>query len=51
MEKDCGMKVNNLGVDGGGVKNNFTMELEGDLLKLGVERGEINERRGLGAAY
>lgn len=51
MEKDSGIKVNNLRVDGGAVKNNFIMQFQSDLLNVGVERPEINETTALGAAY
>lgn len=51
MEKDSGIKVNNLRVDGGAVKNNFIMQFQSDLLNVGVERPETNETTALGAAY
>ncbi|MGJ5714111.1 glycerol kinase GlpK [Staphylococcus equorum] len=51
MEKDSGIKVNNLRVDGGAVKNNFIMQFQSDILNVGVERPEISETTALGAAY
>lgn len=51
MEKDSDIKVNNLRVDGGAVKNNFIMQFQSDLLHVEVERPEINETTALGAAY
>ncbi|MCU5746780.1 glycerol kinase GlpK [Staphylococcus sp. SQ8-PEA] len=51
MEKDSGIEVNNLRVDGGAVKNNFIMQFQADLLNVGVERPEVSETTALGAAY
>ncbi|AVP36957.1 glycerol kinase [Staphylococcus felis] len=51
MEQDSGIKVNNLRVDGGAVKNNFLMQFQADLVDITVERPEINETTALGAAY
>lgn len=51
IEKDSDIKVNNLRVDGGAVKNNFIMQFQADLLNVEVERPEVSETTALGAAY
>ncbi|MGG3574262.1 glycerol kinase GlpK [Bacillus gobiensis] len=51
MEKDSGISLKTLRVDGGAVKNDFLMQFQGDLLGVPVERPEINETTALGAAY
>lgn len=51
MEKDSGIKLKALRVDGGAVKNNFLMQFQSDLLNVPVQRPEVNETTALGAAY
>ncbi|MEB5792016.1 glycerol kinase GlpK [Staphylococcus hominis] len=51
MSKDSGLKVNNLRVDGGAVKNNFIMQFQADIVNTSVERPEVQETTALGAAY
>ncbi|KIL44985.1 glycerol kinase GlpK [Jeotgalibacillus soli] len=51
MEKDSGIALNKLRVDGGAVKNNFLMQFQSDILDVPVERPVINETTALGAAY
>lgn len=51
MEADSGIALKKLRVDGGAVKNNFLMQFQSDLLRVGVERPKINETTALGAAY
>lgn len=51
MEEDSGIPLHRLRVDGGAVKNDFLMQFQSDLLHVPVERPEINETTGLGAAY
>lgn len=51
MEKDSGIELQTLRVDGGAVKNNFLMQFQSDILNVPVERPEINETTALGAAY
>ena len=51
MEKDSGIELKTLRVDGGAVKNNFLMQFQSDILNVPVERPEINETTALGAAY
>lgn len=51
MEKDAGIQLKALRVDGGAVKNNFLMEFQSDILNVPVERPVVNETTALGAAY
>ena len=51
MEKDSGIRLRALRVDGGMVKNNFLMQFQSDLLGVQVERPEVQETTALGAAY
>ena len=51
MEKDSGIKLKGLRVDGGAVKNNFLMQFQADLLGTKVERPVMQETTALGAAY
>ncbi|MDG5470375.1 glycerol kinase GlpK [Jeotgalibacillus sp. ET6] len=51
MEKDSGIKLNRLRVDGGMVKNDFLMQFQSDMLRVPVERPVISETTALGAAY
>ena len=51
MEKDSGIKLKALRVDGGAVKNGFLMQFQSDLLATRVERPVVQETTALGAAY
>jgi glycerol kinase len=51
MEKDSGIQLQNLRVDGGAVKNNFLMQFQSDILNVPVQRPVVNETTALGAAY
>ncbi len=51
MEKDSGVQLKSLKVDGGAVKNNFLMQLQADILGAPVVRPTVNETTALGAAY
>ncbi|WP_223592564.1 glycerol kinase GlpK [Neobacillus bataviensis] len=51
MEKDSGISLKALRVDGGAVKNNFLTQFQSDLLNVPVERPVVNETTALGAAY
>jgi glycerol kinase len=51
MEKDSGIKLKGLRVDGGAVKNDFLMQFQADILGTKVERPVIQETTALGAAY
>jgi glycerol kinase len=51
MEKDSGIKIKNLNVDGGASANNFLLQFQADILGLEVSRPEIIESTALGAAF
>ncbi|MCD6507533.1 glycerol kinase GlpK [Candidatus Poribacteria bacterium] len=51
MERDSGMKISALRVDGGGSVNDFLMQFQSDILNLPVERSKYRETTSLGAAY
>ena len=51
MEKDSGISLKKLRVDGGAVANNFLMQFQSDLLQVPVDRPVIKETTALGAAY
>ena len=51
MEKDAGIQLNRLRVDGGASANNLLMEFQADILDVIVERPKIVETTALGAAY
>lgn len=51
MEKDSGMKLSFLRVDGGASANNFLMQFQSDLLDVQVVRPSCIETTALGAAY
>lgn len=51
MEKDSGIKVAELRVDGGATKNDFLMQFQADILGTKVIRPVIQETTALGAAY
>ncbi|MFB1081024.1 glycerol kinase GlpK [Jeotgalibacillus sp. JSM ZJ347] len=51
MEKDSGIELKKLRVDGGAVENDFLMQFQSDLLNVPVERPVISETTALGAAY
>ena len=51
MEKDSGISLTKLKVDGGAVKNNLLMQFQSDILNVPVERPMLNETTALGAAY
>lgn len=51
MEKDSGVPLKTLKVDGGAVRNNFLMQLQADILGKTVVRPIVNETTALGAAY
>jgi glycerol kinase len=51
MEKDSGIKLKGLRVDGGAVKNNFLMQFQANMLATKVERPVVQETTALGAAY
>jgi glycerol kinase len=51
MQKDTGLVIQNLRVDGGAAVNNLLMQFQSDILRAKVERPEILETTALGAAY
>ncbi len=51
MEKDAGMKIANLKVDGGASRNNLLMQFQSDILDTEVLRPLVTETTALGAAY
>lgn len=51
MEKDAGMALKSLRVDGGASANNLLMQFQADILGTKVERPSIIETTALGAAY
>ena len=51
MEKDAGVKIVRLAVDGGACNNNFLMQFQSDILNCTAVRPEISETTALGAAY
>lgn len=51
MEKDAGIRLKTLKVDGGACANNFLMQFQADILNTQVARPECIETTALGAAY
>ncbi len=51
MEKDSGMKISAINVDGGAAVNNFLMQFQSDILQIGVVRPKVVESTSLGAAF
>ncbi len=51
MEKDAGLKLSSLKVDGGAARNNGLMQFQADLLGVEVRRPVVSETTALGAAY
>lgn len=51
MERDAGVKVRTLRVDGGASANNFLMQFQSDILGIKIERPAVAESTALGAAY
>jgi glycerol kinase len=51
MERDSGIQLKTLRVDGGMVRNNFLMQFQSDILGVNVERPVVQETTALGAAY
>ncbi|MBL7779564.1 MAG: glycerol kinase, partial [Saprospiraceae bacterium] len=51
MERDSGIQLKALRVDGGMVANNFLMQFQSDTLRVEVERPKVQETTALGAAY
>ncbi len=51
MEKDSGIRLKDLHVDGGATRNNFLMQFQSDILGVPVVRPVVTETTALGAAY
>ena len=51
MEKDSGVKIRELKVDGGASANNFLMQTQADIIDATVVRPSCRESTALGAAY
>lgn len=51
MQKDAGVKLSDLKVDGGASKNNMMMQFQADILGTRVIRPQVTETTALGAAY
>lgn len=51
MERDAGVKVKALRVDGGASANNFLMQFQSDILGIKIQRPAVSESTALGAAY
>jgi glycerol kinase len=51
MQRDSGINISELRVDGGATVNNLLMQFQSDLLQAKVVRPEITETTALGAAY
>lgn len=51
MEKDAGLSITSLKVDGGAAANDFLMQFQADILNAEVERPQVVESTALGAAY
>ena len=51
MEKDAGVKLSELKVDGGASRNNLMMQFQADILDTAVIRPQITETTAMGACY
>ncbi len=51
MERDAGIKLAELRVDGGATRNDFLMQFQADILGVPVVRPRITETTAMGAAY
>ncbi|MBR4235466.1 MAG: glycerol kinase, partial [Clostridia bacterium] len=51
MEKDAGMPIDSLRVDGGASSNGYLMQFQSDILACSVQRAQAEELSAAGAAY
>lgn len=51
MQKDSGIKIERLKVDGGAVRNDFLLQFQSDLLQVPVVKFKIGELTAMGAAF
>src|SRR5205823_3381223 len=50
-ERDSGIRLKEVRVDGGAVGNSFLMQFQADILRVAVEVPEVTETTAAGAAY
>lgn len=51
MQKEAGLKLDALRVDGGAAQNDWLMQFQADVLNVAVDRPIVHETTALGAAY
>jgi glycerol kinase len=51
MERDAGIELTELRVDGGATRNDLLMQFQADVLGVNVVRSQVAETTALGAAY
>ncbi len=51
MQKDSGIIINDIKIDGGAVRNNFLCQFQSDILGINVVRPRVIETTSIGAAY
>lgn len=51
MNKDSGIPIKKVQVDGGAASNDFLMQFQADILNVNIERSKVSETTALGAAY
>lgn len=51
IQKETGIVITDLKVDGGASQNNFLMQFQADICGIGIQRPVISETTALGAAY
>src|SRR5581483_2296254 len=51
MQRDAGVPVKELRVDGGAARNNLLLQIQADILGVPVVRPAVTESTALGAAY
>ncbi len=51
MERETGLSITSLAVDGGATQNDFLMQFQADILNIEIKRAEKLETTALGAAY
>ena len=51
MEKDAGVRLAELKVDGGASRNNLMMQFQADILGTSVIRPQVTETTAMGACY
>jgi len=51
MQRDSGITIEELRVDGGAAANNLLMQFQADILRVPIVRPKVTETTALGAAY